>query len=87
MKYIGIFKKLTRKSLLALLLAAVVIVAIGIYVPPWVDAFNDAHFGDVTILDKPELVDALRAAQDDGVWMALHGYHHEDYRLLDAEKR
>jgi len=86
MNYIGIFKKLTRKSLLALLLAAVVTVVIGIYVPPWVDAFNDAHFGDVTILDKPELVDALRAAQDDGVWMALHGYHHEDYRLLDAEK-
>ena len=73
------------KILLSLLLAAAVTVALGISLPPRIEAFNDSVFGKVTILDNPELVEALNAAEDKGVIMAVHGYHHEDYRLLDAE--
>ena len=76
--------RLTR-ILLSLLLAAAVTVALGLYLPPRIEAFNDSVFGKVTILDNPELVEALNAAEDKGVIMAVHGYHHEDYRLLDAE--
>ena len=85
MKYLRIFNKPNRKWVLALLLALLVTITLGLFIPPRVDAFNDDHFGDVTILEKPELVDALKDSQDAGVWMALHGYHHEDYRLVDAE--
>jgi uncharacterized repeat protein (TIGR01451 family) len=73
------------KILVSLLLAAVVTIALGVSIPSRIDAFNDSVFGKVTILDKPELVDALKAAEDQGVIMAVHGYHHEDFRLLDAE--
>ena len=72
------------KILLSLLLAAAVTIALGISLPSRIDAFNDSVFGKVTILDKPELVEALKAAEDKGVIMAVHGYHHEDYRLLDG---
>jgi len=74
-----------KKILLSLLLAAAVTASLGASLPSGIDSFNDSVFGKVTILDKPELVDALKAAQDKGVIMAVHGYHHEDYRLLDAE--
>ena len=73
------------KILLSLLLAAAVTIALGMSLPSRIDAFNDSVFGKVTILDNPELVEALNAAEDKGVIMAVHGYHHEDYRLLDAE--
>jgi uncharacterized repeat protein (TIGR01451 family) len=73
------------RILMSLLLAAAVTIALGISLPSRIDAFNDSVFGKVTILDKPELVEALKAAEDKGVIMAVHGYHHEDYRLLDAE--
>lgn len=73
------------KILVSLLLAAAVTIALGVSLPSRIDAFNDSVFGKVTILDKPELVEALKAAEDKGVIMAVHGYHHEDYRLLDAE--
>ena len=73
------------KILVSLLLAAAVTSALGMSLPSRIDAFNDSVFGKVTILDNPELVDALNAAEDKGVIMAVHGWHHEDYRLLDAE--
>jgi uncharacterized repeat protein (TIGR01451 family) len=73
------------RILVSLLLAAAVTSALGMSLPSRIDAFNDSVFGKVTILDNPELVDALNAAEDKGVIMAVHGYHHEDYRLLDAE--
>jgi uncharacterized repeat protein (TIGR01451 family) len=73
------------KILVSLLLAAAVTVAVGMSLPSRIDAFNDSVFGKVTILDKPELVEALKAAEDKGVIMAVHGYHHEDFRLIDAE--
>ena len=73
------------KILVSLLLAAAVTIALGMSLPSRIDAFNDSVFGKVTILDNPELVDALKAAEDKGVIMAVHGYHHEDYRLLDVE--
>jgi uncharacterized repeat protein (TIGR01451 family) len=73
------------KIVVSLLLAAAVTIALGLSLPSRIDAFNDSVFGKVTILDKPELVEALKAAEDQGVIMAVHGYHHEDYRLLDAE--
>lgn len=73
------------KILVSLLLAAAVTIALGLSLPSRIDAFNDSVFGKVTILDNPELVEALKAAEDKGVIMAVHGYHHEDYRLLDGE--
>ena len=73
------------RIVLSLLLAAAVTVALGISIPSRIEAFNDAVFGKVTILDNPELVEALNTAEDKGVIMAVHGYHHEDYRLLDEE--
>jgi uncharacterized repeat protein (TIGR01451 family) len=77
--------KKIKKPLLALLLAATVTVIIGISVPLGIAKFDDSVFGKVTILYKTELVDALKAAQDKGVIMAVHGYHHEDLRLYDAD--
>jgi uncharacterized repeat protein (TIGR01451 family) len=73
------------KILLSLLLAIVVTISLGASLPSRIDLFNDSMFGKVTILDYPELTEALKAAQDKGVLMAVHGYHHEDYRILDAE--
>lgn len=83
----GFSKKMRsiRKPLLALLLAAVVTTLLGLYLPSRIELFNDSVLGNVTILDKPELVDALKAAQDKGVIMAVHGYHHEDLRGVDVD--
>jgi uncharacterized repeat protein (TIGR01451 family) len=73
------------KILVSLLLAAAVTIGLGMSLPSRIDAFNDSVFGEVTILDKPELVEALNAAEDKGVIMAVHGYHHEDLRGVDVD--
>jgi len=88
MNYISKFKALINKvykPVLSILLAALVVFLIGVFVPKGVDLFNDNAFGKRTILSEPELVEALKAAQDKGVIMAVHGYHHEDYRNFDAD--
>jgi cellulose synthase/poly-beta-1,6-N-acetylglucosamine synthase-like glycosyltransferase len=43
---------------------------------------NDYMFGHITILDEPELLNALRGAQDRGVIMGIHGWEHENYSYL-----
>ena len=86
--YISRFKVLINKAhkpILSLLLAALVTILIGVFVPKEIDLFNDNAFGKRTILSEPELVDALKTAQDKGVVMAVHGYHHEDFHTVNAE--
>jgi len=91
MSYISKFKALINKlnkvykPALSIFLATLVIFLIGIFLPKGVDLFNDNVFGKITILSEPELVEALKAVQDKGVVMAVHGYHHEDYRTLDPD--
>lgn len=86
MSYISRFKVLINKAhkpILSLLLAALVTILIGVFVPKGVDVFNDNVFGKQTILSESELVEALKTAENNGVIMRVHGYHHEDYRTLD----
>ena len=86
MRYISRLNTLinkVHKPVLSILLAALVTFLIGLFVPKGVDVFNDNVFGKQTILSEPELVTALKTAQDKGVVMGVHGYHHEDYRTLD----
>ncbi|HUT00486.1 MAG TPA: bifunctional polysaccharide deacetylase/glycosyltransferase family 2 protein [Candidatus Thermoplasmatota archaeon] len=88
MSYISRFKALINKvykPVLSILLAALVVFLIGVFVPKGVDLFNDNAFGKRTILSEPELVEALNAVEEKGVVMAVHGYHHEDYRNFDAD--
>ena len=86
MRYISRLNTLinkVHKPVLSILLTALVTFLIGLFVPKGVDVFNDNVFGKQTILSEPELVDALKSAEDNGVIMRVHGYHHEDYRTLD----
>ena len=86
MRYISRLNTLinkVHKPVLSILLTALVTFLIGLFVPKGVDVFNDNVFGKQTILSEPELVDALKSAEDNGVIMGVHGYHHEDYRTLD----
>lgn len=86
MRYISRLNTLinkVHKPVLSILLTALVTFLIGLFVPKGVDVFNDNVFGKQTILSEPELVDALKSAEDNGVIMGDHGYHHEDYRTLD----
>ncbi len=88
MSFMSRFKTLinkVHKPVLSILLAAFVAFLIGVFVPKGVDLFNDNAFGKRTILSEPELVEALKAAQDKGVIMGVHGYHHEDYRTLEPD--
>lgn len=48
-----------------------------------VSQLNDDMFGHVTILDEPELLNALRDAQAKGVIMGIHGWEHENYSNMD----
>jgi len=86
MRYISRLNTLinkVHKPVLSILLTALVTFLIGLFVPKGVDVFNDNVFGKQTILSEPELVDALKTAEDNGVIMGVHGYQHEDYRTLD----
>ncbi len=47
-----------------------------------VNQLNDDAFGHVTILDEPELLNALRDAQAKGVIMGIHGWEHENYSTM-----
>ncbi len=77
--------RIQQTLILSLVIAATITVVTGLFLPGKIDAFNDFAFGKVTILYKPNLVDALKTAQNDGVVMAVHGWHHEDYRILDPD--
>lgn len=69
----------------SLLAASVLTISIGYFLPVLIDRFNDDMFGQVTILIKPELIEALNAVEEKGVLMCLHGWAHEDFTSLDAE--
>lgn len=71
-----------KEQLLAFIIAASLVVALGYYIPLGIDRFNDTNFSGVTILDEPKLLEALRYAQQRGVLMGVHGYKHENYSSL-----
>lgn len=75
-----IFKK--RIPFISFFLAILIILPIGVLLCAEVDHLNDAIFGRITILDEPELLNALRDAQDRGVIMGIHGWEHENYSTL-----
>jgi cellulose synthase/poly-beta-1,6-N-acetylglucosamine synthase-like glycosyltransferase len=68
--------------IIALFLTISIIVPIGIFLCIEADQLNDDMFGHITILDEPELLNALRDAQDRGVIMGIHGWEHENYSYL-----
>jgi len=73
-------------QVLALALAVLLCVPLGYYLPLAINQFNDANFGNITLLDEPKLVDALRYAQSEGVLLCVHGYKHENYSSLTPEQ-
>jgi len=88
MRYISRLNTLinkVHKPVLSILLTALVTFLIGLFVPKGVDVFNDNVFGKQTILSEPELVETLKTAEEKGVVMGGHEYHHEDYPTLDAD--
>ena len=70
----------------SLMLAILLTIAIGYSVPRVIDHFNDDAFGDITLLDKPLLLDALRDSQDKGTLMSIHGWKHQDFSALSFDE-
>jgi len=66
----------------SLLLAVLITLSIGLFLYMGINHLNNGTLGSVTILEEPELLDALRNAQDRGVLLAMHGWAHEDYSTL-----
>ena len=68
--------------IVSLLLAVLVTLSIGLFLYTGINHLNGSTPGSTTILEEPELVDALKDAQDRGVLFAMHGWTHEDYSTL-----
>nr|WP_235276464.1 DUF2334 domain-containing protein [Methanosarcina mazei] len=66
----------------SLILAVLITLSIGLFLYEGINHLNNGTPGSVTILEEPELLDALRNAQDRGVLLAMHGWAHEDYSTL-----
>ncbi len=84
-KFPDLFNKLIFKKsipLVSFFLAILITFPIGVFLCTETDHLNDATFGKITILDEPELINALKDAQDRGVIMGIHGWEHENYSLL-----
>ncbi|AKB52453.1 Putative glycosyl transferase [Methanosarcina barkeri str. Wiesmoor] len=84
-KFPGLSNKLIFKKkvpLISFFLAILITLPLGVFLCTEVNHLNDAMFGRITILDEPELLNALRNAQDRGVIMGVHGWEHENYSTL-----
>ncbi len=66
----------------SLLLAVLITVSVGLLLYTGFNHLNDGTSESITILEEPELLNALKDAQDKGVLMATHGWVHEDYSTL-----
>ena len=66
----------------SLLLAVLITVSVGLFLYTGFNHLNDDTSESITILEEPELLNALKDAQDKGVLMAMHGWAHEDYSIL-----
>lgn len=71
-----------RYRMLSLLLAILSTFIIGYHLPPLLDQFNDDAFSSATILDQPDLLEALREVQSKGLLMGIHGWRHENYSSI-----
>lgn len=71
-------------KILAFALAILLTYSLILFVPAEINQLNDNAFGDITILDVPDLVQALRFAQDKGVEMCIHGWRHEHFDAISA---
>ena len=77
-----------KYRILSLLLAILSTFIIGYHLPPLLDQFNDAAFSSATILDQPDLMEALREVQSKGLLMGIHGWRHENYsRITTSQAR
>jgi Glycosyltransferases, probably involved in cell wall biogenesis len=84
-KFPDLFIKLIFKKsipLISFFLALLITFPIGLFLCTEVDHLNDATFGKITILDEPELINALKDAQNKGIIMGIHGWEHENYSIL-----
>lgn len=66
----------------SLLLAVLITVFVGLFLYTGYNHLNDGTSESTTIQEEPELLNALKDAQDKGVLMAMHGWVHEDYSTL-----
>jgi len=70
--------------LIALILAVIITTFTALEVPIVIDRLNDDMYGNITILDSPQLMQELKSVQEKGVILAIHGYKHEHYEDLTA---
>lgn len=66
----------------SLILASSLTVLLGYYLPMPIDQQNDNAFKSISILDDPQLLQALRDMQSRGILMGIHGYKHEDFSAI-----
>ena len=71
-------------KIVAFTLAILLTYSMILFVPAEINQLNDTAFGDITILDVPDLVQALRTAQAEGVEMCVHGWRHEHFDAISA---
>lgn len=76
----------TQIALLSFFLATVIIALMVPFIHSEGDYLYTKIFGDTTIADEPSLVQALKAAQDHGVIMGIHGWKHENYSELTPDQ-
>lgn len=68
--------------IVSLLLAISVTVFLGVFLCVEISRLNDDMFGSITIQGEPELLNALKGAQNKGVIIAIHGWEHENYSSI-----
>lgn len=66
----------------SLILASSLTILLGYYLPMPIDQHNDDTFKTISILDDPQLLQALRDMQSQGFLMGIHGYKHENFSAI-----
>ena len=70
----------------SLILAGSFTLILGYYLPVPIDQHNDEAFKSITILDNPQLLQALKEVQSQGILMGIHGYQHENFSAITPQQ-
>jgi len=73
-------------KMVSLILAGSLTLILGFYLPVPIDQHNDDAFKSITILDNPQLLQALRDVQSQGILMGIHGYRHENLSAITPQQ-